>query len=146
VVRDDVGGADDGQVLLLILCYTVIAALLVTVVVDVSKVFLCRRSLVAASDGASLAAANQPDLASIYRGGGSDLPISPAGAAQAVADYAGDADLAGRFRGFRVVDVTTDGDRVTVTFSADVPMPFGVLGPRHYEVRATSTARSPLSR
>jgi uncharacterized membrane protein len=130
--------------MLLIICYAVIAGMLVTVVIDTSKVFLYRRSLVAASDAAALAAANQPDLAALYGGRARVLPISRAGAASTVDQYVVDADLPHRFRGFEVVAVSTEGSRVTVTLAADVPMPFGVLGPRHYEVRATSTARSPV--
>ena len=53
-------GGDDGQLMLLVLVYALIAGLLVTVVVDLSKVYLHRRSLVAAADGAALSAANQP--------------------------------------------------------------------------------------
>ena len=70
---------DDGQLILLVLAYAVIAALLVTVVVNVSKVYLNRRSLVAAADGAALSAANQPDLAAVYNGAEATLPLSPAG-------------------------------------------------------------------
>jgi uncharacterized membrane protein len=153
VLRDRVRAArssrDEGQLLLLILAYAVIAALLVTVVVDVSKVFLYRRSLVAAADGAALSAANQPDLVSVYNGTDATLPLSSAGTAAAVRQYAADADLADRFEGFEVDDVTTDGVVVTVTLRAAVPMPFAnLISPRWakgYPVGAVARARSPLS-
>ena len=140
---------DAGQLILLILAYTVIAGLLVTVVVDVSKVYLVRRSLVAATDGAALSAANQPDLAAVYNGAGSTLPLSRSGARAAVEQYVGDADLGGRFEDFEVTGVTTDGITVAVTFRATVRMPFGnLLSARYaagYPVQATARARSPLT-
>lgn len=134
--------------MLLILAYTVIAGLLVTVVVNVSKAYLYRRSLVAAADGAALAAANQPDLDRIYAGAGDILPLSETGTRTAVRQYARDADLSGRFDGFRVVDVSTDGRTVTVRLRAIVQMPFANLltADRRdgYEVEAAANARSPL--
>ena len=140
---------DDGQLILLILAYTVIAALLVTVVVDVSKVYLIRRSLVAAADGAALSAANQPDLSAVYTGAGSSLPLSRAGARDAVEQYVDDADLGTRFEEFQITGVTTDGITVTVSFRSTVRMPFGNLLPARYAagypVRATARARSPLT-
>jgi len=140
---------DDGQLILLVLAYAVIAALLVTVVVNVSKVYLNRRSLVAAADGAALSAANQPDLDAVYNGADGTLPLSPGGTDAAVRQYVRDADLATRFEGFRIVDVTTDGVTVTVTLRADVGMPFlNVVSDRYnggYPVRATARARSPLT-
>lgn len=140
---------DAGQLILLILAYAIIAGLLITVVVNVSKVFLYRRSLVAAADGAALSAANQPDLAAVYNGAGSTLPLSDPGARAAVDQYVADADLRGRFEGFRITGVETDGVTVTVTFEADVRMPFGnVLSARYshgYAVHATARARSPLT-
>jgi hypothetical protein len=140
---------DEGQLMILVLAYAVIAALLVTVVVNVSKVYLNRRSLVAAADGAALSAANQPDLDAVYNGAGTTLPLSPAGTKAAVRQYARDADLVTRFEGFRVVDVTTDGVTVTVTLRADVEMPFlNLVSDRYsggYPVRATARARSPLT-
>lgn len=139
---------DDGQLLLLVLGYALIAVLLVTVVVDVSKVYLFRRSLVAAADGAALSAANQPDLAAVYAGTGSTLPLSRAGARAAVEQYVADAQLRDRFRGFEVAAVDTDGVTVTVTFQAAVGMPFANLvsaAYRHgYPLRATAHARSPI--
>ncbi len=141
-------GGDDGQLMLLVLVYALIAGLLVTVVVDVSKVYLHRRSLVAAADGAALSAANQPDLAGVYAGQGGALPISDVGAEAAVQQYVSDAALAGRFDGFEVVGVRGQGDRVTVTLRAVVRMPFINLVTSSqaggYGVEATATARSPF--
>lgn len=148
-LRAIVDREDDGQLLLLLLVYTVIAGLLVTVVVNLSKAYLYRRSLVAATDAAALTAANRPELDRIYAGAGPALPLSEPGARAAVRQYAADAELASRFEGFRVVDVTTDGQTVTVTLGALVQMPFanvissGVRG--GYPVDATAHARSPLS-
>ena len=140
---------DDGQLILLVLAYAVIAALLVTVVVNVSKVYLNRRSLVAAADGAALSAANQPDLDAVYNGDGLDAAAEPGRDEGRGRQYARDADLATRFEGFRVVDVATDGVTVTVTLRADVGMPFlNLLSDRYtggYPVRATARARSPLT-
>ncbi|MGH8894327.1 MAG: pilus assembly protein TadG-related protein [Actinomycetes bacterium] len=148
-VRAVLARREDGQLLLLVLVYAVIAGLLVTVVVNLSKAYLYRRSLVAAADGAALTAANQPDLGRIYAGAGPVLPLSETGARAAVAQYSRDADLATRFNGFRVVDVSTDGQTVTVTLRAVVRMPFANLLTSAvaggYHVDATARARSPLT-
>ena len=141
-------GGDDGQLLLLVLVYALITAALVTVVVDVSKAFLHRRSLVAAVDGAALAAANQPDLDAVYNSSGREvLPLSESGARDAVEQYVADARLAARFDGFRIVDVSTDGETVTVSFSSTVRMPFVnlVVSRGGYPIDATASARSPLT-
>ena len=116
-------GGDEGQLLLLVLVYTVIAGLLVTVVVNLSKAYLYRRSLVAAADGAAIAAANVPDLPRVYTEGegAAVLPLAPSRAV--VEQYAADARLGQRFDGFEVVDVTTDGERVTVTMRAESECP-----------------------
>ena len=140
---------DDGQLLLLVLAYAVIAGLLITVVVNLSKAYLYRRALVAAVDGAALAAANQPDLDRLYSGGGAVLPLSEVGARSAVRQYVRDADLARRFDGFQVLDVITDGQTVTVRLGTVARMPFiNVLSSRYadgYPIDATARARSPLS-
>lgn len=139
---------DEGQLLLLVLAYTVIAGLLVTVVVDVSQVYLYRRSLLAAADAAALTAANAPDLGRLYAGADDRLPLSRRGARTAVDQYAVDAALDERFAGFDVQAIDTDGTTVTVTFAAAAPLPFvGVVARRFtggYPVTATATARSPL--
>ena len=140
---------DDGQLLLLVLVYALIAAALVTVVVDVSKVYLHRRSLVAAVDGAALSAANQPDLDAVYNGNGAQvLPLSEEGARDAVEQYVSDARLAARFDDFSIVDVSTDGVTVRVSFASTVRLPFVnlVVSRGGYDLDATASARSPLSR
>lgn len=141
------GRGDDGQLLLLVLVYALIAAALVTVVVNVSTVYLHRRSLVAAVDGAALAAANQPDLDRVYAGTGRMLPLSEEGARDAVEQYVDDARLAARFDGFEVVAVSTDGQTVTVQFASTVRLPFVNLltTSAGYHLEATANARSPLT-
>ena len=152
VARRGLAGAprgDDGQLVLLVLVYTLIAAALVTVVVDVSKVYLHRRSLVAAVDGAALAAANQPDLDAVYSGAGRRvLPLSEEGARDAVEQYVADGRLAARFDGFRIVEVSTDGETVRVSFASTVRLPFVnvVVSRGGYDLDATASARSPLTR
>jgi uncharacterized membrane protein len=141
---------DDGQLLLLVLVYAVIAGVLVTVVVNLSTAYLHRRSLVAAVDGAALSAANQPDLARVYEGGRDALPLSGKGTSDAVAQYVVDARLEERFDGFDVVDVSTDGQTVTVTFAATVRMPLlnaiaSTVTGGGYRFDATARAESPLS-
>lgn len=138
---------EEGQLLLLVLCYAVIAALLITVVVNLSKAYLYRRSLVAAADGAAISAANVPDLPRVYaEGEPAVLPLAPT--REVVEQYAADAELAQRFDGFEVVDVTTDGATVTVTMRAEVRMPFlNLISTRYddgYPVVATAVARSPF--
>jgi hypothetical protein len=145
-LRDD----EDGQLLLLVLAYTVICALLVTVVIDVSQAFLYRRSLVAAADAAALSAANQPDLAAVYTGDDPGvLPLSKGATLRAVEQYADDAELADRFRDFEIVTVDTDGAVVTVTLRAVVHLPFANLVTSRwrdgYPVEARANARSPLA-
>jgi Flp pilus assembly protein TadG len=142
-------GEDDGQLLLLVLAYTVIAALLITVVVDVSQAYLYRRSLLAAADAAALSAANQPDLDAVYTGDNpAVLPLSRDGTLRAVEQYAADAELADRFRDFQVVTVDTDGAAVTVTLRAVVHLPLANLVTIRwdggYPVEARANARSPL--
>lgn len=142
---------DEGQVLLLVLVYAVIAGMLVTVVVNLSRAFLDRRSLVAAADAAALAAANEPDLARVYAGGpAAALPLSDDGARAAVRRYVRDAALHERFAGFRVVEVVTDGHVVHVTLAARTDFPFvNVLSARlasGYWFDATAHATSRFGR
>ena len=58
---------DEGTVLLLIIGLVVVAALLIAVVTDVSALYLERRDLISAADGAALAGAQSVDEETIYR-------------------------------------------------------------------------------
>ncbi len=138
---------DEGSITVLVLGYFLVCVLLVTVVVNVSKVLLVRRSLAGAVDGAAVAASNGLDERQIYRGDlGEAVPLSDAAAGALVEDYVDAAGLAAHFDGFQVVAVDTDGEAATVTFAAVVPLPFVNLVSAEYAdgvpLTATATARS----
>jgi hypothetical protein len=76
---------DGGTILLLTLGYAAVALLLVCVVVDSSVLFLARRSLAAACDGASLSAAQAVDQPGLYAEGGGVLRL-PLAQVQAAVD------------------------------------------------------------
>ncbi len=138
---------DERSITVLVLGYFLVCVLLVTVVVNVSKVLLVRRSLAGAADGAAVAASNGLDERQIYRGDlGEAVPLSDAAAGALVEDYVDAAGLAAHFEGFQIVAVDTDGEAATVTFAAVVPLPFVNLLSADYAdgvpLTATASARS----
>ncbi len=138
---------DERSITVLVLGYFLVCVLLVTVVVNVSKVLLVRRSLAGAADGAAVAASNGLDERQIYRGNlGEAVPLSDVAAGALVEDYADAAGLAAQFDRFQVVAVDTDGEAATVTFAAVVPLPFVNLLSADYAdgvpLTATASARS----
>jgi len=150
---------DDGQLTLLIIGYVAIAAMLVVVAIDASKVFLARRALSSVADAAALTAAQSIDRAAVYRGAslGCDdaLPVDPADAsAAATASIADDAD---RLRPLVVVtappDTTVTAGTISVRIVGAVHVPFGralsLLGSSYaggvVPISVTSHARSALS-
>lgn len=127
---------EEGSILVLSLGYAVVLLSLVLVVVDVSAVFLARRGLASACDGASLAAAQSIDTGQVYRQGvsGSALPL--AGVQSAVGRYQAqvypNGALAGSVRG---------SDTVVVTGSRTVDLPvISWLGIGDVTIRATAEA------
>jgi uncharacterized membrane protein len=137
---------DEGSILLLTLGFAVIALALVLVIADASKVFLTRRSLVSAADGAALAGVQTLDRDAFYAGkGGADLPLDTAAARSAVDAYVADADLGGQYVGFEVIDVQVTATEVTVTLRARSLLPFGayVGRPDGVVVEATAHATAP---
>lgn len=138
--RTDHGEAgEEGSIMLLALGCVSIALILVVVVVDASAVFLARRSLASATDGASLAAAQSVSSQTIYsKGAGSSLPLGQVEAA--VARYEGD----GRSSELSAsVAHAATGDTVVVTGRRAVRLPFAsFLGIGAVTVTATSSASS----
>lgn len=136
LVRRQEQDPEEGSILVLTLGYAVVLLALVLVVVDASAVFLARRSLASACDGASLSAAQSVDTRRVYREGvtGSTLPL--ASVQTAVGRYQAQTfpqgTLAGSVRG---------GDTVVVTGSRTVDLPvISWLGIGDVTVHATADA------
>ncbi|HSP36831.1 MAG TPA: pilus assembly protein TadG-related protein [Frankiaceae bacterium] len=109
---------EEGSILVLTLGYAVVLLALVLVVVDASAVFLARRSLAGACDGASLSAAQSVDTGRVYTSGvaGSALPL--AGVQSAVNRYRAETYPAGQLAGS-----VRGGDTVVVTGRRTVDLP-----------------------
>jgi hypothetical protein len=150
---------DDGQLTLLIIGFVAIAAVLIVVGVDASKVFLAQRALSSAADAAALSAAQAADKEAIYTGTGGGcgglLPLDDAEATQratgAVDDQAD--SLRSTFATLDPPETDVSAGTVAVHLSGRVALPFGhilaLLVPGHddgrVEVDVTSHAQSPLS-
>jgi uncharacterized membrane protein len=132
-----------GQVSLLIIGFATILLALVAVVVDASQVVLLRRSLASVADGAALAAAQSLAERALYAGEAVDaLPIDPRRARQEVVSYL---DATGM--PLTLVDVSIDGDKVTVAVAAQARLPLvgAVTGDADgTTVTARASARSPI--
>ncbi|WP_250290273.1 MULTISPECIES: pilus assembly protein TadG-related protein [unclassified Frankia] len=87
---------DEGSILILTLGYVLVALMLALVVTDVSVVYLARRSLASAADGAALAAAQSVDETAIYTATGELQRLPLTAVAATVAQYQSDADPSGR--------------------------------------------------
>lgn len=150
---------DSGSLTLLVIGYVGIAALLVVVAVDVSKVFLARRALSASADSAALAGAQVVDRAALYAGAaggcGTRLPLDPAGSTGAVTLTLADdsADLRHAFAALDPAETDVHDGVVTVRLGGDVAVPFGkvlaALLPGHDDgrvhVAVVASAESPVS-
>lgn len=153
-VRDD-----EGQLTILVIGYTFIAAALIVVAIDVSSLFLARRALSSAADSAALAAAQQVDRAAVYGGSVSGgcglLPIEPGAAQQAATETFGAAadDLAKQFRSLTEPRVDVANGRVTVHVEGDADVPFVTVlrwldagrGDGFFRLSADAAATSPLT-
>jgi hypothetical protein len=152
------GRPDDGQLSVLVIGYTFIAAVLVIAGVDVSKVFLARRALASVADAAALAAAQSVDRAALYQGRGGCgelLPLDPDAARREAAMSLDDdlPDLRQTYAAIQPPDVQIAADTVTVRMSGDVHVPFGsVLSLLHVggagggvHVGVAASAQSPVS-
>ena len=151
--------ADDGQITLLVIGYVAIAAVLLVVGVDVSTVFLARRSLSSAADAAALAGAQGVDRAALYAGSdlrcGSRLPLDRSRASELAGLSIDDSRsaLAHHFKSLDPPQTSVSADTVDVQLSGEVGVPFGhVIGwldpsrpDGRVHVVVTSHARSPVN-
>jgi hypothetical protein len=157
VLRRQPAPRDDGQLTLLVIGYTTIAAVLVLVGVDASKVFLARRALSSAADSAALAAAQAVDRGAIYAGDGGQcgglLPLDPLRAADLAGQTLADDEADLRHQFARLDPAATDvaEGRVTVRLGGEVAVPFGSVlamltaGDGRMDVAVASSAQSPVT-
>ena len=147
-MRRTIRADDEGTVLLLIVGLVAVVGLLVAVVTDVTALYLQRRDLVSAADGAALAGAQAVDEETIYTQGlpaSGPLPLDEAAARVAVHEYLSDAGLDG---GSLAVRVETTSTTVSVSLSTTYDLPvantatLGVTGNAH--VSASATARTAI--
>lgn len=144
---------ESGQTTVLIIGYAVIAMLLVTVVVNLSKVFLAQRSLDAAADAAAVAGAQAVRVSPYYQHGALDrLPLAESLARQEAYRHlsaAGMFDPARSCDDFTVegVSLAPTRDAVDVTVSCRVRIPFAnvVSGAYAGGVPVTSTAHARMA-
>jgi uncharacterized membrane protein len=116
-------GADDGQILLLVLGYCLICLVLVLVVVSASAVHLERKRLLSVADAAALDAADSFDAGVFYTEGtapGRGVPVSDASVRASVDDYVESRGASGDFSAFGVASPTgtPDGQTAEVTLVA----------------------------
>jgi uncharacterized membrane protein len=135
---------DEGTVLLLILGLVTVAALLVSVVTDVSALYLERRTLVSAVDGAALAGAQKVSEERVYTEGLPEegpVPLSPVAAEAAAREY-----LLSSGIDLSQVDVEATETTVTVSVASRYRLPVasivtaGTSG--SVTVSASATART----
>jgi hypothetical protein len=136
--------SDDGTVLLLIVGLVTLAALLVSVVTDASALYLERRRLVSAADGAALAGAQKVNEARVYSEGlpaTGPVPLDPSAAELAAIEYLAESGIA-------LSDVsvhatpTTVSVRVWSRYRLPVASTVTVGGAGSATVSASATART----
>jgi Flp pilus assembly protein TadG len=140
---------DSGSVLVLMIGFLVLAAMLVVVVVHLSRVFLHDRALSAAADGAALAAVQAVDESAIYGGAfGQSLPLDSSAVDQRVEDYVVASGLTSRFDDFAVIETRVESGRVVVVLRATVDLPFDGIVSQGWTggvpISAESRATAPL--
>lgn len=140
MTRPGAAPGDRGSVLPLVIGIVAIVLTMVTVVTDVSVLWLQRRALQATVDGAALAGAQAVDLPSVYAGGAhGDLRLDPRAARAAVRSYV--RAVPTTLRSLRVASVTTTATTVTVRATAQSRPPFlSLIAGRGITVTAEASA------
>jgi Putative Flp pilus-assembly TadE/G-like len=123
-------GPDDGQILILVLGYVIVAFAFVVVAVDITAVHLARTQLLDAADAAALDAADAVDPVTVYRDGvPGAVPLSTATVRGAAAAYLSSYALPSRVSAVQLTRDTgcPDGQTAVVELTARVKLP--LLGP-----------------
>ena len=121
---------DDGQILVMIIGYVVIALVLVIVAVDITAVHLARTQLLDASDAAALDAADAADASTVYhRGVEANVPLADETVRADAGRYLATYPPPPRVVGLALADGTgtPDGRTAVVELTARVRLP--LLGP-----------------
>jgi hypothetical protein len=137
--------------MLLILVYSLIALMVVTVVVSAGTVHLVRHRLLAVADGAALDAAGALDRPGFYAPAGPQgravVPLTDASVRAAAAAYVAASPAAGRLSGLRIDDSTGSPDGATAQVGlvavAELPL-LGIVTKawsKGVTVRVTARAR-----
>lgn len=146
----EVRRTEDGQMMVLIIGYVLLALLVTTAVMAASAVYLEHKKLLSMADGASVAAADSYTLGQVESEGGSPTAVLNGGRVRYVAaDYLTRNDAYARFQGLAVAPATgtPDGSTAVVALSAEVHPPIvNFLIPDGIRIEAISTARSRLTR
>ena len=141
---------ESGQVTLLVLGFTLVAAMLLVGTVAVTSVQLSRMRLLDAADGAALDAADSLDASAYDRGLGKSVPVSDETVRSTAEVYLSERPLPVGMLAWRIAAGTgsPDGQRAVVRLvgEADLPLVGGVLRGLGGSVTLTveSTARSDL--
>ena len=141
---------DDGQLMVLIIGYVLLALLLATVVTAASSVYIEHKKLLSLADGASVAAADSFTLGQLETAGGSPTAVlTGARVRSTAADFLDRSSAFTRFNSLSIGPGTgsPDGSTAVVVLSAAVHPPVvNILVPDGIRIEASSTARSRLSR
>lgn len=134
---------DDGQLTLLVIGFTMVAAMMIAVAIDASVVFLARQRLASQADGAALAAAQRMDDGAYFGSAGciESLPVAQGAVDAAIAPYAKPGvELAGQ-------PVPVDGGTGVVVHGRHVvTLPIvGKFGRRTFTVEYDARARSSIA-
>lgn len=143
-------GNDDGQLMVLVIGYVLLAVLLATVVTAASSVYIEHKKLLSLADGASVAAADSFTLGQLETGGGSPTAVlTGARVRSAAVDFLDRSSSFDRFSSLSIGPETgsPDGSTAVVVLSAAVHPPVvNFLVPDGIRIEASSTARSRLTR
>ncbi|MFY9636511.1 MAG: pilus assembly protein TadG-related protein [Cellulosimicrobium cellulans] len=142
--------SEEGQVIVMIIGFALLALLVVTVVIGISSVYLEHKRLLSLADGASLAAADSYTLGEVAGEGGSPSAVLGSERVRNVAaDFVARSPSSARFDGLSVTGATgsPDGSTAVVVLSSVVHPPVvNFVVPDGIRIEAASTARSRLTR